>query len=135
LVTYFGVILAEIYFYCYYGTTLAEEVIFLRFPCEDNCKLCFQSNTLTNAIYMGNWYDYDVKSRKALITLMEGSKQPMTVTAGKIIDLSLSTFVAVIFLHVCYNIISSWLSDSEKVLLIDCSVKKLPIKNDMYLHI
>jgi hypothetical protein len=84
---------------------------------------------------MGNWYDYDVKSRKALITLMEGSKQPMTVTAGKIIDLSLSTFVAVIFLHVCYNIISSWLSDSEKVLLIDCSVKKLPIENDMYLHI
>ncbi|XP_068909818.1 odorant receptor Or1-like [Tenebrio molitor] len=79
LVTYFGVILAEIYFYCYYGTTLAEE-----------------SNTLTNAIYMGNWYNYDVKSRKALITLMEGAKQPMTVTAGKIIDLSLSTFVAIL---------------------------------------
>jgi hypothetical protein len=36
---------------------------------------------------------------------------------------------------VCYNIVSSWLSDSEKVLLIDCSVKKLPIENDMYLHI
>jgi hypothetical protein len=46
---------------------------------------------------MGNWYDYDVKSRKALITLMESSQQPMIVTAGKIIDLSLTTFVAVIF--------------------------------------
>ncbi|RZB40832.1 7tm 6 domain containing protein, partial [Asbolus verrucosus] len=50
------------------------------------------SNSLTNAIYMGQWYDYDVKSKRALITLMERSKVPITVTSGKILDLSLTTF-------------------------------------------
>ncbi|RZC41684.1 7tm 6 domain containing protein [Asbolus verrucosus] len=55
-------------------------------------QLVGSSNALTNSIYMGNWYEYDIKSRKALITLMERSKIPMKVTAGKILDLSLETF-------------------------------------------
>jgi hypothetical protein len=44
---------------------------------------------------MGEWYKYDVASRKALIILMERSKKPMIVTAGKILDLSLVTFTTV----------------------------------------
>ncbi|RZC22679.1 7tm 6 domain containing protein, partial [Asbolus verrucosus] len=50
------------------------------------------SNTVADAIYMGKWYDYDVKCKKALIILMERSKVPITVTAGKITELSLPTF-------------------------------------------
>ncbi|RZC36662.1 7tm 6 domain containing protein, partial [Asbolus verrucosus] len=69
------IVLGEIYFYCYYGTMLLEE-----------------NNSLTNAIYMGNWYEYNAKSRKSLITLMERSKRPMIITAGKLLDLSLETF-------------------------------------------
>ncbi|XP_063911991.1 uncharacterized protein LOC135128842 [Zophobas morio] len=49
----------------------------------------FLSNTVIDAIYMGQWYDYDVKSKEALIILMERCKKPMVVTAGKILDLSL----------------------------------------------
>jgi hypothetical protein len=45
---------------------------------------------------MGQWYNYDLKSQKALITLMERSKTPMLITAGKILPLSLETFTMVI---------------------------------------
>ncbi|RZB41742.1 7tm 6 domain containing protein, partial [Asbolus verrucosus] len=51
-----------------------------------------RSNNLTKAIYMSQWYEYDVKSRKALIILMESSQKPVIVTAGKILDVSLETF-------------------------------------------
>lgn len=58
---------------------------------------------------MGQWYKYDLKSRNALIILMERSKKPMIVTAGKILDLSLVTFTTVrsfnhyYYLKVIYN--------------------------------
>jgi hypothetical protein len=45
---------------------------------------------------MGQWYDYEEKAKKSLIILMERSKRPMIVTAGKILDLSLVTFTTVI---------------------------------------
>lgn len=45
---------------------------------------------------MGKWYNYDTRSRKALVILMERSKRPMVVTAGKILDLSLETFSTVL---------------------------------------
>ncbi|RZC41685.1 7tm 6 domain containing protein, partial [Asbolus verrucosus] len=54
------------------------------------------SNTLTTSIYMGNWYEYDTKSKKVLLILMERSKVPMKVTAGKLLDLSLETFTTVL---------------------------------------
>ncbi|KAJ8943465.1 hypothetical protein NQ314_009747 [Rhamnusium bicolor] len=54
------------------------------------------SNTITTAIYMSEWYNFDQKSKKALITLMERAKRPMMVTAGKILDLSLATFTMII---------------------------------------
>jgi hypothetical protein len=44
---------------------------------------------------MGKWYEYDLKSQKALIMLMERSRKPIIVTAGKILDLSLETFTTV----------------------------------------
>jgi hypothetical protein len=46
---------------------------------------------------MGNWYEYDISSRKALLILMERSKRPVVITAGKILNLSLETFTTVIF--------------------------------------
>ncbi|KAJ8943459.1 hypothetical protein NQ314_009741 [Rhamnusium bicolor] len=51
-----------------------------------------KSNTVTTAIYMSEWYNFDQKSKKALIILMERAKRPMMVTAGKLLDLSLATF-------------------------------------------
>jgi hypothetical protein len=55
----------------------------------------FQSNGLTTAVYMSRWYEYDIKSRKALIILMERSKKPIVITVGKVVELSLATFTLV----------------------------------------
>ena len=44
---------------------------------------------------MGTWYEYDLKSKKALIILMERSKRPIIVTAGIILESSLVTFTTV----------------------------------------
>ncbi|XP_063912011.1 odorant receptor Or1-like [Zophobas morio] len=79
MVMFLMTMFTEIYFYCYYGTALYEE-----------------SNTLTNAIYTAKWYDYDPRSKKALIILMERSKKPIVVTAGRILDLSLDTFIKIL---------------------------------------
>ncbi|KAJ3666961.1 hypothetical protein Zmor_002379 [Zophobas morio] len=79
LVGYLIVLLVQIYFYCYYGTVLYEE-----------------SDSLTNADYIGNWYDYDAESKKDLILLLERSQRPIVVTAGKILDLSVTTFTTIL---------------------------------------
>ncbi|KAJ3643967.1 hypothetical protein Zmor_026646 [Zophobas morio] len=79
LAVYFSVILVQIYFYCYYGSTISEE-------CD----------SLTDAIYMAEWYNYDVKIQKSLLILMERSTKPVVVTAGKTVDLSLLTFTTIL---------------------------------------
>nr|XP_015839876.1 PREDICTED: odorant receptor 94b-like [Tribolium castaneum] len=76
---YIFIILGQFFFYCYYGSRLFEE-----------------NNSLTNGIYMGQWYEYNIKLKKALIILMERSKVPMLITAGKILPLNLETFTLVI---------------------------------------
>nr|UTN00930.1 odorant receptor [Semanotus bifasciatus] len=79
MVIYFLTMLIEVFLYCYYGAVLYEE-----------------SNSVINAIYMSEWYNFDQQSKKALITLMERAKRPMTITAGKLLDLSLETFTMII---------------------------------------
>ncbi|CAH1374418.1 unnamed protein product [Tenebrio molitor] len=79
MVIFLATMLSEIFLYCYFGTMLFEE-----------------NNTLINSIYMGKWYEYDLKSQKALIMLMERSRKPIIVTAGKILDLSLETFTTIL---------------------------------------
>ncbi|RZC32706.1 7tm 6 domain containing protein, partial [Asbolus verrucosus] len=75
MISFLVTMLFEIFLYCFFGTMLYEE-----------------SNSVTTAIYMSNWYEYDMKSKKALLILMERSQKPVIVTAGKILDLSLVTF-------------------------------------------
>lgn len=43
------------------------------------------------SIYMGKWYEYDIKSRKAI--LMEGAIRPMQIIAGKLLDASMNSFM------------------------------------------
>ncbi|XP_063912015.1 odorant receptor 33a-like [Zophobas morio] len=57
----------------------------------------FTSNdSLAAAVYMTEWYKYDVKNQKALLTVMERSKRPVVVTVGKFVDLSLITFTTIL---------------------------------------
>ncbi|XP_018566530.1 odorant receptor Or1-like [Anoplophora glabripennis] len=78
-VSFLTAALLELFLYCYSGTLLFEE-----------------SGTIVTAIYMSNWYNYDKKSKKALLTMMERAKRPMMVTAGKLMNFSLETFSTVI---------------------------------------
>lgn len=41
---------------------------------------------------MTNWYNFDQKSKKALILIMERLKKPFKLTAESVLDLSLETF-------------------------------------------
>ncbi|XP_063922995.1 odorant receptor 43a-like [Zophobas morio] len=77
----------EILFYCHYGTLLYEE-----------------NNDLINAICMGPWYKYDVKIRKSLLIIMERSKRPLRITAGKVVDVTIRTFVSI--LKTSYSLIA-----------------------------
>ncbi|KAJ3649486.1 hypothetical protein Zmor_021226 [Zophobas morio] len=60
--------------------------------------LCFcclgyvSNNELRDAIYLGPWYRYDVKIRKTLLIIMERSKVPITLTAGKVVNLDYGIF-------------------------------------------
>ncbi|KAJ8974562.1 hypothetical protein NQ317_007333 [Molorchus minor] len=63
--------------------------------CTKSCKK--RSNSVINSIYMSDWYNFDDKSKKALLTLMERAKRPMKMTAGKLLDLSLDTFATGIY--------------------------------------
>lgn len=89
------VILGQIFFYCYFGTLLFQEVS-LRSLKFIIIGFFFKNNTLNEAIYLSRWYEYDVKCRKSLIILMERSKRPMVVTAGKITTVTIATFMEVI---------------------------------------
>ncbi|XP_063906327.1 odorant receptor 22a-like [Zophobas morio] len=77
----------QIFFYCHYGTLLYEE-----------------SNDLNNAIYMGPWYKCDIKIRQILLILMERAKQPVLITAGKVVDVTVRTFLSV--LKTSYSLIA-----------------------------
>ncbi|KAJ8937116.1 hypothetical protein NQ318_012974, partial [Aromia moschata] len=54
------------------------------------------SSSIRNAIYMSDWYNFDEKSKQAIMIVMERAERPMVVTAGKIIDLSLETFTTIL---------------------------------------
>ncbi|XP_044258351.1 odorant receptor 33b-like [Tribolium madens] len=76
---YLVILLIQVYFYCYYGTLLVEE-----------------NNSLITAIYMSRWYEYTKESQKALLILMECSKKPLLITAGRVVGVSLETFTLIL---------------------------------------
>lgn len=45
---------------------------------------------------MSNWYEFDHKSQKTLLTLMGRARKPIVLTTGYIVELSLETFTVVI---------------------------------------
>ncbi|KAJ3666984.1 hypothetical protein Zmor_002398 [Zophobas morio] len=79
MVVYLGILLFQVYFYCYYGTIVYEE-----------------NNSVSTAIYMSNWYEYNTKAKKILLVLMQRSQRHMIVSAESILDLSLDTFITIL---------------------------------------
>ncbi|CAG9854735.1 unnamed protein product [Phyllotreta striolata] len=69
----------SLYLYCNQGTLVIEE-----------------SLTIGDAIIKSPWYNYDMKSKRLLMILIERSKKPINFSAGKIVELSLETFVLIV---------------------------------------
>lgn len=59
------------------------------------CFVTFQSTDLGEACYMTQWYEFDLQSQKTILTIMERSKRPVVLTAGKFFSLTLGTLARV----------------------------------------
>lgn len=75
---------------------------------------------------MGNWYDYDKKSKQALTILMERAKRPTILISGKLVELSLITFSMVfIFFNTSAHFSVCYVLDIKTFLLFIGSFRKL----------
>lgn len=69
-------IICEISLICYWGNEISLE-----------------SQNVIHACYDVNFFGSDVRFQKALFLIMERSKRPITLTAGKFSPLTLGTFL------------------------------------------
>ncbi|XP_037911475.1 odorant receptor 2a-like isoform X2 [Hermetia illucens] len=76
---YFLCIILEIALYCYFGDELVVE-----------------SSQITDAIYSCNWMDQDKMFKKNLLVFMQSTQEGMTIVAGGIFPVNLTTFVSVL---------------------------------------
>lgn len=51
-----------------------------------------QSSQIGSICYMINWYQLSPKSARSLILILAMSGHPIKITAGRMVDLSLTTF-------------------------------------------
>jgi len=55
----------------------------------------FQSKMIGNAAYDSLWYDFPAKESRTVLFLIVRSQKRLTITSGKIVDLSLERFTSV----------------------------------------
>nr|QEE82739.1 odorant receptor 21 [Conogethes pinicolalis] len=72
-------ILTELLLYCYYGNEVFVE-----------------SNRLVESIYGMDWLHAPLRFKKSLVLMMERAKRPLRPAAGRVIPLSLETFVTIL---------------------------------------
>ncbi|XP_045780398.1 uncharacterized protein LOC123877616, partial [Maniola jurtina] len=71
-------ILTELFLYCYYGNDLTAE-----------------SDRIVFAVYAMSWERTPLRFRRCLLLLMERARRPLRPVAGRVVPLSLDTFVKV----------------------------------------
>ncbi|XP_031330090.1 odorant receptor 94a-like [Photinus pyralis] len=76
--SFLGTLMFQITLYCSYGN-----------------EVTIQSSRVLDACYMAEWVSCGPKVRQCLFIIMERSKRPMVLTAGKFVNLSLASLVAV----------------------------------------
>ncbi|XP_066137518.1 putative odorant receptor 92a [Euwallacea fornicatus] len=79
MVFYFTAMLGQLGLYCWYG----NEII-------------FESYGIGNACYESDWISCGPQAKRMLSMIMEGSKRPLRMRAGKFSDLSLASFTLVL---------------------------------------
>nr|ARO76427.1 odorant receptor 21 [Conogethes punctiferalis] len=72
-------ILTELFLYCYYGNEVTVE-----------------SDRVVESIYSMEWLHAPLRFKKSLVLMMERAKRPLRPAAGRVIPLSLDTFVTIL---------------------------------------
>ncbi|XP_050457370.1 odorant receptor 4-like [Cataglyphis hispanica] len=88
LVTYFVIFVSfcfNLYILCYIGELLMEKSSQIRYKC-----------------YMINWYQLSSESARNIILIIAMASHPIKISAGRIVDLSLMTFVNVLKTTLAY---------------------------------
>lgn len=80
--------------YCWFGNDLYEKVITNQHLFE-LIIINLQSSILVEACYFMKWYKCNTKIKRILLIMMERSKRPLSLTAGKFLLLSLATLMMV----------------------------------------
>ncbi|XP_060519168.1 odorant receptor Or1 isoform X2 [Cylas formicarius] len=78
-VVYLACMLSQVAIFCCYGHFVTNE-----------------SSDIGEAIYLSNWYMSDLSVRKDLLIVMENTKKPILLTAGKFLPLVMSTLTAIL---------------------------------------
>lgn len=66
----------------------------ISFTCL-NSGHTFQSKSISDAIYESFWYNLEPSDSRILLFIMMRSQKRLTISAGKVLDLSLEGFMSV----------------------------------------
>ncbi|CAG9853772.1 unnamed protein product [Phyllotreta striolata] len=80
----------------YTASFLLPTILVIYYYCDQGSLIIDESTTIGDAIMKSPWYTYDEKTKHLLITFMERTKRPIKFTVGKLVDVSLETFVLII---------------------------------------
>lgn len=89
----------------YYYFSLYERIFnanfysFISLTIRHLCDTLLQSKMIGDAAYKSIWYNLKPNESKLILLIMLRSQRRLTVTAGKIMDLSLEAFTSVRFLY------------------------------------
>nr|QZH55129.1 odorant receptor 33 [Achelura yunnanensis] len=91
LILYLGCLVLELYIYCYYGTLMNNESIFVN-----------------DSVYQSNWTSLSPRFRRQLLIAMTRWSRPLTPKAAGLVSINLNTFVSVMRLsYSIYTILKS----------------------------
>ncbi len=101
----------EAFIYCFCGEYLSAKVsTYRKINSFINSQLSqkylvfflFQSKMIGSAIYDSLWYNVSAKETQNVLFLIVRSQKRLTITSGKIVDLSLERFTSVRFYDVFF---------------------------------
>lgn len=116
--------ICQIFFYCHYGNQIKHQVTIYSFYIHSNwsCKHSrenkFQSEKLFTSIYLCKWYDLNcncfinggnskrnhvVAIKRSISIMLERTKAPIIVIAGRLIILSYDSYIMVCNMKIIIN--------------------------------
>lgn len=77
-------------------------IIQLFVPCYYATLLFYKSNNLTNALFHSNWLKQSLIFKRMMIIFLQAVHRPITIVAGRMFTLNLTTFLSVRYIYYYY---------------------------------